>query len=64
VITVNGGDGYATEITPTGTQVASELLDNTGGPPPGNGALFGLVFDGIGNLYFVDDSSNTLNLLN
>jgi len=64
IITVNGGDGNATEITATGTQVASELLDDTGGPPPGNGALFGVVFDGIGNIYFVDDNSNTLNLLN
>jgi hypothetical protein len=63
VITVNGDDGFATEITPKGVQVASELLDNTGGPPPGNGALFGLVFNGSGKLYFVDDASNTLNLL-
>jgi hypothetical protein len=64
LITVNGDDGFATEITPKGTQVASELLDSSGGPPPGNGALFGLVFDGAGNLFFVDDATNTLNLLN
>ena len=63
VITVNGNDGFATEITAKGTQVASELLDNTGGPPAGVGTLFGLVFDGSGKLYFVDDGSNTLNLL-
>jgi hypothetical protein len=64
LITVNGDDGFATEITPNGAQVASELLDSSGGPPPGNGALFGLVFDGAGNLFFVDDATNTLNLLN
>ncbi|HEY4739541.1 MAG TPA: hypothetical protein VIH76_02985 [Candidatus Acidoferrales bacterium] len=64
LITVNGDDGFATEITAKGTQVASELLDSSGGPPPGNGALFGLVFDGAGKLFFVDDATNTLNLLN
>lgn len=63
ILTVNGDDGFATETTPGGVQVASELLDNTGGPPPGNGALFGLVFDGKNKLFFVDDASNTLNLL-
>jgi len=64
VVTVNGNDGYATEISPRGVQVASELLDGTGGPPPGVGTLFGLVFDPHRGLFFVDDGSNTLNLLN
>jgi hypothetical protein len=35
IITVNGNDGFATEITPQGAQIAKKLLDNTGGPPPG-----------------------------
>jgi hypothetical protein len=42
------------------------MLDTTPVPPglPGNGTLFGLavVPDGTG-VYFVDDGSNTLNLL-
>ncbi len=38
-------------------QVAKKLLDDTGGPPPGNGALFGLVFDPARGVYFVDDAS-------
>jgi hypothetical protein len=64
VLTVNGGDGIITEISPWGVQVADELLDGTGGPPPGAGTLFGLVFDPQRGLFFVDDGSNTLNLLN
>ena len=35
IITVNGNDGFATEITPHGAQIAKKLPDNTGGPPPG-----------------------------
>ncbi|MBV8495840.1 MAG: hypothetical protein JO361_03545 [Gammaproteobacteria bacterium] len=62
LITVNGGDGYATEISPHGVQRAKALLDNTGSPP-GNGTLFGLVFDRARGLYYVDDGSNTVNLL-
>jgi hypothetical protein len=63
VLTVNGVDGNIVETTPRGVQIASELIDNTGGPPPGNGTLFGLAFDGENKIYFVDDGSNTLNLL-
>jgi DNA-binding beta-propeller fold protein YncE len=63
LIAVNGDDGYATEITPQGNQIAKKLLDNTGGPPPGNGALFGVLFDPEEGLVFVDDSSNSLNKL-
>jgi hypothetical protein len=63
LLTVNGGDGFITEITPRGQQVAKVLLDNTGGPPPGAGTLFGLVFDPNHGVYFVDDGTNTLNLL-
>ena len=63
LIAANGDDGNIVEITPNnGHQVATKLVDNTGGPPPGAGALFGLVAvsDGV---YFVDDASNTLDLL-
>jgi hypothetical protein len=63
LLTVNGGDGFITEITPGGRQVAKFLLDNTGGPPPGGGTLFGLVFDPNHGVYFVDDGTNTVNLL-
>ena len=63
ILTVNGGDGYITEITPEGKQVAKFLLDDNG-TPPGGGALFGLVDDpGVG-IVFVDDDSNSLNKLN
>jgi DNA-binding beta-propeller fold protein YncE len=62
VLTVNSGDGFITEISPHGAQVAKMLLDNTGSPP-GAGALFGLTFDPAAGVYFVDDASNTLNLL-
>ena len=66
ILTVNGGDGNLVETTPAGTQVAVRVLDDTPVPPglPGNGTLFGLavVPHGAG-VYFVDDGSNTLNLL-
>lgn len=62
VLTVNGGDGFVTEITPGGRQVAKAQLDSSGSPP-GAGALFGLVFDPRHGLYYVDDATNTLNLL-
>jgi hypothetical protein len=63
IITVNGSDGFAIETTARGEQIAKKLLDNTGGPPPGAGALFGVVFDPEVGLVFVDDGSNTLNVL-
>ena len=47
---------------PGGAQRAHLLIDSTGSPP-GNGTLFGLVFDPAHGVYFVDDGSNTLNLL-
>ncbi|MBV8877559.1 MAG: hypothetical protein JO158_07595 [Gammaproteobacteria bacterium] len=62
VLTVNSGDGLITEISPHGAQLARKQLDNTGSPP-GAGALFGLAFDPAAGVYFVDDASNTLNLL-
>ncbi len=63
ILTVNSNDGFITEITPGGNQVATKLLDNTPPPPLGAGTLFGLAFDPDSGVYFVDDGSNTLNLL-
>jgi hypothetical protein len=63
VLAANGDDGNIVEMNPfTGKQVAVKLVDDMGGPPPGNGALFGLVAvsDGV---YFVDDDLNNFNLL-
>jgi hypothetical protein len=37
-------------------------VDDTPGPPPGVGALFGLIA-GRDSVIFVDDDSNTLNRL-
>ncbi|HXY96663.1 MAG TPA: hypothetical protein VEH00_06775 [Steroidobacteraceae bacterium] len=62
ILTVNGGDGLITEITPGGRQAAHAQLDSSGSPP-GAGALFGLVFDPRRGVFFVDDNTNTLNLL-
>jgi len=62
ILAVNSGDGFITEITPRGAQIAKMQLDSSGNPP-GAGALFGLIFDpGLG-VVFVDDATNTLNLL-
>jgi hypothetical protein len=63
ILTVNGNDGFITEITAQGHQIATTQLDNTGGPPAGAGTLFGLAFDPKAGVYFVDDGTNTLNLL-
>ena len=62
LIAANGNDGNLVEVTPRGKQVAEKLVDNTGGPPPGGGTLFGLIAV-PGQVYFVDDGSNTLNVL-
>jgi hypothetical protein len=59
ILAVNAGDGNAIEITPTGHQVAVKLLDAAGA-----GTLFGLaVAPGGDGLYFVDDGSNNLQLV-
>jgi|SRR5215472_1456204 len=60
ILTVNGGDGFITEITRFGEQVAHVLLDSSGSPA-GAGALFGLTFDPSTGVIFVDDATNTLN---
>ena len=63
ILTVNSGDGNIVETTPSGLQVATMTLDSSGSPP-GAGALFGLaVAPGGSGVYFVDDATNTLNLL-
>lgn len=64
LIAANGNDGNLVEIDPlSGDQVATKLVDSSGGPPPGSGALFGLFVTHAG-VYFVDDATNTFNLLN
>lgn len=61
ILTVNGDDGYMVQTSPDGLQVSKTLLDSSG-TPPGSGALFGLVT--VGNsVYYVDDATNTLNVL-
>jgi hypothetical protein len=63
ILTVNSNDGNLVETTPCGTQVAVKALDTTG-TPPGAGTLFGLAVAPRGTgVYFVDDGTNTLNLL-
>jgi len=63
LIAANGDDGYIVEVDPfSGRQVAKQLADDSGGPPPGGGALFGLIAVNEG-VYYVDDATNTLNLL-
>jgi hypothetical protein len=61
VIAANGNDGNLVEVSARGRQVAVREVDNTGNPP-GAGTLFGLVAV-PSNVYFVDDGSNTLNVL-
>jgi hypothetical protein len=61
---VNGNHGFFSEITPRGKRLAKVLPDNTGGPPPGNGTLFGVTFDPLRGVLFVDDGSDTLNSFN
>lgn len=62
VLTVNSGDGNLVATTPEGRQAAVVTLDKSGSPP-GAGALFGLAIAPRGGVYFVDDATNTLNLL-
>jgi hypothetical protein len=63
ILTVNGGNGNLVEVTPFGAQIAVRRLDSSG-MPPGAGALFGLaVKPGHRAVYYVDDATNTLNLL-
>jgi hypothetical protein len=66
ILATNGANGNLVKITQDGVQVAVKTLDNTSEPPlpNGNGTLFGLaVAPGPSSVYFVDDGSNTLNLV-
>lgn len=66
ILTVNANDGNLVDTPLDGTQAVMNL-DASSAPPadPGAGALFGLVVaPGGTGIYFVDDGSNTLNLLN
>ena len=62
ILTTNGGNGKLVDTTPAGTQVRAIFLDKSG-TPPGAGALFGLANAPGGGEYFVDDATNTLDLL-
>lgn len=63
ILAMNGNNGKIVETTPGGTQVAHKFLD-TSGSPRGAGCLFGLaIVPGGSGLYFVDDCTNTLDLL-
>jgi hypothetical protein len=64
LVEANGDDGNIVEVNPeNGKQVSVKLVDNSGGPPPGTGALFGLFVVPNG-VYFVDDATNAFDLLN
>jgi hypothetical protein len=61
IVTVNGGDGNLVEVTPGGAQVVVKNIDPNGA---GAGDLFGLAIKpGADAVYFVNDGTNTLNLL-
>jgi hypothetical protein len=62
IVTVNGGNGFMVETTPEGTQVAKKLVA-TQGTPPGAGCLFGVAIRDNNGVYFVNDCTNTLDLL-
>ncbi len=59
LLAANAGDGNLVEVTPSGMQVATKLVE-----PGGAGTLFGLTIVPGGNgVYFVDDGTNQLGLL-
>ena len=62
LVTANAGNGNLVETTPAGRQVAVRTVD-TRGSPRGAGTLFGLAVASSRALYFVDDGTNTLDLL-
>jgi len=63
ILTANADNGNLLEITPNGRQITVKTLDRSGSPA-GAGALFGLaVAPGGRGVYFVDDATNTLDLL-
>lgn len=63
LLIVNGGRGTLVEVTQGGHQFAPLVLDKSG-KPAGAGTLFGLaVIPTDHAAYFVDDATNTLNLV-
>ena len=54
--------GELVEVTPAGQQIATKTVDTGGGPPPGAGDLFGTLAV-PDRVYFVDDGTNTLDVL-
>jgi hypothetical protein len=63
VLAANSLNGNLVEVKPNGRQVAVRQLDKSGSPA-GAGALFGLAVAPRGDgVYFVDDATNTLDLL-
>jgi DNA-binding beta-propeller fold protein YncE len=59
ILTANGNDGNIVETNQGGGQAATKLADSAGA-----GVLFGLtVPPGVDGVYFVDDGTNTLDLL-
>ena len=62
ILTVNSGDGNMVETTPKGVQVTVKFVDLNG--PPGAGDLFELAIGAnTAGVYFVNDGTNTLDLL-
>ena len=62
LIVANGENGNLVEVTPMGQQIATKTVDTGGGPPPGAGDLFGILAT-PNKVYFVDDGTNTLDVL-
>jgi hypothetical protein len=63
LLSANGGNGQIVETTATGGQPEWPTVDSSGSPA-GAGALFGLVVQPGGKgVYFVDDATNTLDIL-
>jgi hypothetical protein len=62
LIAANGNDGNLVEVNPVTGQQDKKMVDNSGKPPKGAGALFGL-FAASDGVYFVDDAVNTFNFL-
>jgi hypothetical protein len=61
ILTVNGNNGRLVEVSPSGAQVATRNLQPG---PSGPGSLFGLaIVPGGKGVYYVNDSTNTLNVL-
>ena len=59
IIVANAGDGNLVEITPNGNQVAVKTVE-----PAGAGTLFGLADAPMNaGVYFVDDGTNSLNII-